>query len=133
VEEHAGPGSTDITILNTRWLQAWTDQNIPALLEFYHPDVFYRDPQVPSGIHGHMRLAERLSKLFQGSRMSYEPRRVWVAEDGYFGVWIGRGEQADGTETLIRGLDYCKLKDGRIIHNDVYVHQLGKVREPPIF
>ena len=40
----------EIAAYNADWLQAWTDKDVPRLLEFYAEDCLYKDAQTAAGI-----------------------------------------------------------------------------------
>ena len=56
----------DLEDYNARWLKAWSDKDVPALLTFYAPDTVYHDPQTADGIKGHAALSVYLTGLFAG-------------------------------------------------------------------
>ncbi|WP_375501471.1 nuclear transport factor 2 family protein [uncultured Jatrophihabitans sp.] len=114
----------DYIEFNRRWLNAWSERDISSLVHtYYHPNIAYRDPLVPDGLHGSEELEKHLVAVFSGPTTLFAPKVVWPHESGYFGVWIGTREG----EAPLRGLDYCEMKDGKIIHNDLYVHQLKEL------
>ena len=116
--------SLDIEDFNRRWLQAWTDKDVPRLLSFYAPDAVYKDPQTAGGIAGHAALGAYLTGLFAAlPPTTYTPEEIWPTHNGYCGRWyavIG----AKGEGGRLRGFDLVVLKDGKIALNEVYVHQL---------
>jgi hypothetical protein len=124
--------SEDITNFNRSWLQAWSARDISGVLSFYHQDVRYRDPATPDGLYGHADISRHLTEIFAKSTMTYKPVRIWMTDDGYFGVWTGTESGQEG-QRFVRGLDYCVLKDGLIIQNDVYIHALNRPPEFPSF
>lgn len=113
----------DIADFNRRWLKEWTDKSVDGILAFYHPDVAYFDDNLPAGIKGTAALRPYLVELFaQVPEWDYQPEEVWEIEGGYVGRWymdFGTGKDA----IRMRGFDQCFLKDGLIIHNEVYTHK----------
>ncbi len=107
--------SLDLADFNARWLQAWTDKDVPKLLEFYAPDCVYKDPQTAAGITGHEALSGYLTGLFGATPpMTYTPEEIWPTHNGFCGRWycaIGEGGEAG----RMRGFDLV-----------VYVHELPK-------
>ena len=116
----------DKEALNARWLQAWTDKDVPALLACYSDDVVYQDPQVPAGLVGSEALGGYLRQLFDATPpMTYEPDEVWATADGWCGRWVCRIDMPDQTTAWPRGFDLVVLDgDGRIARNEVYTHTL---------
>jgi len=115
----------DVAAYNARWLEAWSEKDVDRLLTFYHPDVVYRDPQVPAGITGHDALGQYLTGLFSATPpMRYEPDAVWSIEGGYCGRWRCTIDLPDGTSRRLRGFDLVLLDGGRITLNEVYTHSL---------
>lgn len=116
----------DIVDFNRRWLQAWTDKDVPGLLGFYAQDTRYFDPQVPQGLTGHEALGAYLTGLFAATPpMTYTPEEVWSAEGGYCGRWycvVGADQKA---APAIRGFDFVQLKGELITFNEVYTHMLA--------
>lgn len=112
---------TDHAAFNDRWLQAWSEKNVPALLGFYADDCIYRDPQTPAGLTGAKALGEYLTGLFAATpAMTYAADEVWPIAGGFCGRWYC--DVAGGAR--LRGFDLVLLKNGRIALNEVYVHQL---------
>ena len=105
---------------NDRWLQAWTDKDIPALEAMYAPDCTYNDASAASGLTGRAALIGYLHAMFpRVPAWRYEPDAIWEIEGGYVARWF-----CQMGEVRLRGLDFVLLKDGEIIHNEVYTHTL---------
>ncbi|MGE4322658.1 MAG: nuclear transport factor 2 family protein [Sphingobium sp.] len=113
----------DIADFNRRWLQEWTNKSVEGILAFYHPDILYFDENLPAGIQGMDALRAYLNDFFpQVPEWDYRPEAVWAIEGGFVGRWymdFGTGAEA----IRIRGFDQCILKDGLIVHNEVYTHK----------
>src|SRR5690606_35771248 len=45
-----GGKHVDLDAYNAAWLKAWSDKDVERLLEFYHPDVVYKDGQTVTGL-----------------------------------------------------------------------------------
>ncbi len=119
--------ASNIAEYNTRWLQAWTDKDVARLLSFYAPDVTYKDPQVPDGLHGHEQLAAYLTKLFaETPPMRYEPNETWPTHNGFCGRWICTIETPGGAKAYMRGFDLVVLRGDQIVLNEVYTHTLAQ-------
>ena len=111
----------DIADFNRRWLEAWTANDVPALLGFYAEDCLYKDNNTAAGITDHATLKAYLEGLFGATPpMTYRPETVWAIDGGFCGRWY-----CDiGGAGRMRGFDLVILKDGRIAENEVYVHPL---------
>jgi hypothetical protein len=112
----------DIAELNARWLKAWSDKDVEALLRIYAEDCVYKDPQTPQGLSGAEALRAYLTGLFAATpAMTYTPDEVWPIPGGFCGRWYC--EIAGGGR--LRGFDLVLLNGERIVLNEVYVHQLA--------
>jgi hypothetical protein len=114
----------DIADYNARWLQAWTDKDVPRLVAFYADDCVYKDPQTAGGLTGQAALRDYLTGLFAATPpMTYTPDETWPIPGGFCGRWyceIGEG----GSGGRLRGFDLVILDGDRIALNEVYVHPL---------
>ncbi len=114
----------DIADFNARWLKAWSDKDVPALVAFYADDCIYKDPQTPGGLRGRAALQDYLTALFAATPpMIYTPDETWPISGGFCGRWyceIGPG----GAGGRLRGFDLVILTGDRIAVNEVYVHQM---------
>ncbi|WP_293907197.1 nuclear transport factor 2 family protein [Phenylobacterium sp.] len=114
----------DIVDFNARWLQAWSDKDVPALVGFYTDDCVYKDPQTAAGITGGAALRDYLTGLFAALPPTlYTPDETWPIPGGYCGRWyaaMGEG----GSAGRMRGFDLVILRGDRIALNEVYVHPL---------
>ncbi len=113
----------DIPAFNAAWLKAWTDKDVPRLLDFYTDDLIYKDPQTAGGIVGRAALEAYLTGLFAATPpMTYTPEETWTIEGGFCGRWYCdfKGD-APGR---LRGFDLCLMRGDKIAHNEVYVHQM---------
>ena len=117
--------SLDLEDFNRRWLQAWTDKDVPRLVSFYTDDTTYADPQTAAGIKGHAALTAYLSGLFGATPpMTYEADEIWPTHNGYCGRWFCTISPPEGPRTYLRGFDLVVLDGDRIALNEVYVHPL---------
>jgi hypothetical protein len=117
--------SVDIEDFNRRWLQAWTDKDVPRLLGFYAKNTVYRDPQTAAGLTGQAALGAYLEGLFGATPpMRYDPDEVWPTPNGYCGRWYCTISPPDGPATYMRGFDLVVLEGDQIVLNEVYVHPL---------
>ena len=117
--------SLDVADYNARWLQAWTDKDVPGLLGFYSKDVVYKDPETVGGIKGHEALGAYLEGLFGSTPpMRYDPHEVWATHDGFCGRWYCTVSPPGGELSYLRGFDLVVLSGEEIVLNEVYVHHL---------
>ncbi|MGH2610994.1 MAG: nuclear transport factor 2 family protein [Tepidiformaceae bacterium] len=117
--------NVDIENYNAGWLRAWTDKDTRRLLEFYHPEVVYKDNQTAAGITGHAALKAYLDGLFAATPpMRYDPDEVWAIDGGYCGRWICTMDLPDGKHSYLRGFDLVLLDGDQITLNEVYTHTL---------
>ena len=114
----------DLADFNARWLQAWSDKDVPTLCGFYTDDCVYKDPQTAAGITGQAALNAYLAGLFAAMPPTlYTPEEIWPIAGGYCGRWyaaMGPG----GSAGQMRGFDLVILDGDRIALNEVYVHQM---------
>ena len=117
--------SVDIEDFNARWLKAWSDKDVPALLDFYAPDTIYADPQTAAGLEGREALGRYLTGLFAATPpMTYTPHEIWATRDGYCGRWFCEVRPEGGPVSYLRGFDLVVLREGLIARNEVFVHAL---------
>lgn len=114
----------DVADYNARWLKAWSDKDVPALLGFYAEDCRYFDPQTAQGLNGHAELGPYLTQLFAMTPpIEYRPDEVWPTESGFCGRWLCH---VAGAETpALRGFDLVVLDGDKIALNEVYTHTLA--------
>ncbi|GBH32961.1 nuclear transport factor 2 family protein [Sphingobium xenophagum] len=115
----------DIAAFNRAWLEAWTVKSVDRILAFYHPDIAYYDDAAPGSVHGHEALRALLDQVFAATPgWVMHPDAVWPIEGGFCGRWymdLGEGPEA----VRLRGFDHCLLRDGLIVHNEVYTHRIA--------
>lgn len=112
----------DIAELNARWLKAWSDKDVDALMAIYAEDCVYKDPQMAQGLTGAAALRGYLAGLFAATpAMTYTPDEVWPIPGGFCGRWYCEIEGGG----RLRGFDLVLLRGDRIALNEVYVHQLA--------
>lgn len=113
---------TDIAAFNAAWLKAWSDKDVPRLVQFYAEDCVYKDPQTAAGLTGRAALKDYLTGLFAATPpMVYTPDEVWPIPGGFCGRWYC--DIAEGAARL-RGFDLVILRGEEIALNEVYTHQL---------
>lgn len=114
----------DIVDFNARWLEAWSEKDVPRLLGFYADDCVYKDTQTAAGLAGHAALGGHLTGLFAAMPPTiYMPEETWAIDGGFCGRWYA-AMGPDGMAGRLRGFDLVVLKGDRIALNEVYVHQM---------
>lgn len=117
----------DLAKFNEAWLQAWSDKDVDRLLQFYAHEVVYTDQQNAMGLRGQEALRGYLQGLFAATPpMRYAPDVTWPIDGGYCGRWTCTIQNADGTESYLRGFDLVLIEHGRIAVNEVYTHRLER-------
>lgn len=115
----------DIADFNARWLKAWTDKDVDVLCGFYTDDCIYKDFQTPAGLVGNDALRAYLTGLFAATPpITYTPDETWPIAGGFCGRWYCEFAGEGGKLGQMRGFDLVLLRDGRIVHNEVYIHQM---------
>jgi len=108
-----------------RWLVAWTGNRPEALLQFYAPDAFYRDPARPQGLRGEAELAPYLRRL-----LAANPAWVWTVTEvaptpkGFTLKWHATIPAGDAVIEE-DGLDIVEVSDGLITRNEVYFNAVA--------
>lgn len=103
-----------------QWLPAWTGNRPDNLIDFYHEDVFYRDPTASKGITGRRKLLVYFKLLLKRN-----PDWVWTHDEvfettnGFTLKWKARIPVGNKIVEEF-GLDIVELQDGRIIRNEVF-------------
>ena len=114
----------DIADFNARWLKAWSDKDVPALVAFYAEDCVYKDNQTVAGITGRAALSAYLTGLFAAMPPTvYTPDETWPIADGYCGRWYAQMGEG-GTAGRLRGFDLVILEGDLIALNEVYIHPM---------
>ena len=115
----------DIRDFNARWLQAWSNKDVEAILEFFAPNGVYRDGQSPDGIEGTEALRSYLSQMFAATPpMRYETENLWPIERGYVVRWLADVEGPEEMPRRVRGVGVVLLEGERVALNEVYTHSL---------
>jgi len=116
--------TVDIEDYNRRWLQAWTDKDVPTLARMYGPNVVYRDAQIPNGVEGLPALTAYLERMFAATpAIRYSPETVWPIPGGFCARWYADMDHPNGPVRL-RGFDMVLLEGDRIAFNEVYTHTM---------
>ena len=108
--------------LVTRFLAAWTSQDIERVLDCYTDDVRYHDPNTRGDVVGRDSLRRYLSRLFAGWQMTWVAREVFDLEgqDGVAFLWHATFRRAGEDEVIeIDGMDLAVLRGDHVARNEV--------------
>jgi len=116
----------DLQDYNARWLAAWTAKDTETLMSFYDDEVHYVDAQVPQGLRGAKALRAHLGRLLPAiPDVRYDPDTLWEIPGGFCARWYGSVNISGTWARAFRGFDLVILQGERIIHNEVYTHQIA--------
>jgi ketosteroid isomerase-like protein len=108
--------------LVTRFLAAWTSQDVERVLDCYTDDVRYHDPNTRGDVMGRDSLRRYLTRLFAGWQMTWAAREVFDLEgqDGVAFLWRATFRRpGDDTVIEIDGMDLVVLQGDRVARNEV--------------
>ena len=109
--------------LVTRFLAAWTSQDIERVLDCYTDDVRYHDPNTRGDVMGRDSLRRYLTKLFAGWQMTWAAREVFDldGQDGVAFLWHATFRRPGEDRVIeIDGMDLAVLQGDRVARNEVY-------------
>lgn len=109
--------------LVTRFLAAWTSQDIERVLDCYTDDVRYHDPNTRGDVMGRDSLRRYLTRLFAGWQMTWAAREVFDLEgqDGVAFLWRATFRRPGEDRVIeIDGMDLAVLQGDRVARNEVY-------------
>jgi ketosteroid isomerase-like protein len=109
--------------LVTRFLAAWTSQDIERVLDCYTDDVRYHDPNTRGDVMGRDSLRRYLTRLFAGWQMTWAAREVFDldGQDGVAFLWHATFRRpGDDRVIKIDGMDLAVLQGDRVARNEVY-------------
>jgi ketosteroid isomerase-like protein len=110
--------------LAERFLSAWNQQDVEAVVACYTLDAVYRDPNTRGEVRGRDALRRYLTKLFAGWQMHWETREApfgFRGIDGSAALWRASLRRKGGTQTVeIDGMDFVQLEGDLMARNEVY-------------
>jgi ketosteroid isomerase-like protein len=109
--------------LVTRFLEAWTSQDVERVLDCYTDDLRYRDPNTRGEVTGRESLRRYLTRLFTGWQMAWAARDVFdlAGQDGVALLWRATFRRTGRDEVIeIDGMDLAVLRGDRVARNEVY-------------
>lgn len=111
----------ELSAINSAWLAAWTNKDIPRLAEIYAEDCVYMDASTAGGLKGRAALVAYLEKLFPAlPEWKYTADEIWPIPGGFCARWYC--DMKGGAR--LRGFDFVQLRGREIVHNEVYTHAL---------
>lgn len=109
--------------LVTRFLAAWTSQDVERVLDCYTHDLRYHDPNTRGDVNGRDAMRRYLTKLFAAWQMTWVARDVFdLADgDGVAFLWHATFRRSGGEKVVeIDGMDLAVLHGDRVARNEVY-------------
>ena len=109
--------------LITRFLAAWTSQDVERVLDCYTDDVRYHDPNTRGDVTGRDAMRRYLTKLFAGWQMTWAAREVFdlASDEGVAFLWRATFRRPGDDEVIeIDGMDLAVLRGDRVARNEVY-------------
>jgi ketosteroid isomerase-like protein len=109
--------------LVARFLDAWTAQEVEAVLDCYTEDLRYRDPNTRGEIAGRAAMRRYLTRLFAAWQMTWARREVFDLQgrEGVAFLWHATFRRPGGTLVIeTDGMDLALLSGDRLSRNEVY-------------
>ena len=125
--------------LTTRFLEAWTAQDVDRVLVCYTDDLRYRDPNTRGFVEGRDAMRRYLTKLFASWQMTWARREVFAldGEQGVAFLWRATFRRPGGALVVeADGMDLALLRGDRLARNEVCFDRavlaplLGQQRAP---
>jgi steroid delta-isomerase-like uncharacterized protein len=114
----------------TRYLKAWNDHDVEAILGFFADDCSYSDVALNESHQGKADVRAFISHMATefSSDYGFEPGSQVVTDTGYAVEWVMRGThdgnsaqvQATGKPYAIHGVSVGDIRDGKIARNTDY-------------
>ncbi|KZS79737.1 hypothetical protein A4G30_03315 [Mycobacterium kansasii] len=106
------------------FLGAWNRHDVEEVVAWYTEPFVYRDPNIgAAAIESRDALRRYLSKLFDLWEMTWSVREVFVFDgaDGAAVTWDATFRlRARHTRLEIHGVDIVFLRDGKVVHDEVF-------------
>ncbi len=103
------------------WLSSWSGGKPDKLLNFYHQDIFYRDPYLIGGVQGKENFEKYLKKLLLANpNWKWSLLEFYPSAENIFTVKWRATIPTQKKEVQEEGLDIVEIKDKKIIRNEVY-------------
>lgn len=109
--------------LVTRFLDAWTSQDVERVLDCYTDDVRYRDPNTRGDVTGRDSMRRYLTRLFAGWQMTWAAREVFelAEQDGVAFLWHATLRRTGEDRVVeVDGMDLAVLRGDRVARNEVF-------------
>ena len=113
----------ELETLARHFLDAWTSQDVEAVLACYTTDLVYRDPNTRGSVIGCDNMRRYLTKLFSSWSMTWSLREAHAFRDseGAAILWhatFSKAGQRSGVEA--DGMDFIALRGRLAYRNEVY-------------
>jgi ketosteroid isomerase-like protein len=109
--------------LVTRFLDAWTSQDVERVLDCYTDDVRYRDPNTRGEVQGREAMRRYLTRLFSEWQMTWAAKETFdlATDDGVALLWRATFRR-NGQDAVVEidGMDLAVLRGDRVARNEVY-------------
>jgi ketosteroid isomerase-like protein len=102
-------------------LEATRARDFPRVLACYSPDatVFVAAKRTTYTLGEHFAIAAKMVGRVKDLR--YEDVRITPFRDGYVQQHYARGEFPDGSQLNVAACWVCRVRNGRIFHQDYYI------------
>lgn len=107
----------------SRFLEAWTAQDVDRVLDCYTEDLRYRDPNTRGEVLGREAMRRYLTKLFAAWQMTWAKREFFElrGEEGVAFLWHATFRRPSGSLVIeADGMDLAILRGERLARNEVY-------------
>lgn len=110
----------------TRFMEAWNSERIDRILDVYHLEVRYRDPNTRGEVKGREALRHYLARLLSAWSMRWETREVIPllrSGDPLGCALLWRAElvhRDSGSRFHLEGMDLLELRGALVVRNEVY-------------
>ena len=103
-----------------KWLKSWTGNRPDILIQYYHPEILYKDPANRNGIQGRENLFNYLEKLLaKNPDWQWDLKEFFPIESGFCLKWLAHMPSKQSL-VVVEGMDILELKNQLIIRNEVY-------------
>jgi len=112
---------SDLRRFNDAWLDAWTNKDVDRGVGMYAEDCRFMDSATAQGLSGRKELRRYLEQMFPVvPTWRYRSDELWPIPGGFCARWFC---DMDGGRCL-RGFDFVQLREGNIVLNEVYTHDI---------
>ena len=123
IERVIGMEQSKILALATKCLEAWTSQDVDAVVSCYSEDLIYLDPNTRGEVRGRDAMRRYLRKLFSNWQMTWALREMFLfdKEEGGAFLWHATFKKPGGEKMVeADGMDLVIMEGDLIKRNEVY-------------